>query len=91
MPFCTIVEWDTNLKGQLDALHDQPGGSESPPAGAIVRILGFSDSGSYAIELWDSAEAAGRFAEESAPALAQSELPPPTRVTGFETSSVFVR
>jgi hypothetical protein len=87
MAFCTVVEWDQDLGEVLRTLP----GSNAQPEGALVRIFGSSDKGTYAIELWNSGEDARRFAEESAPSLAQSSLPPPDRVAGFETSSVFIR
>jgi hypothetical protein len=87
MSFCTVVEWDEDL-GQV--LRTLPG-SDTQPEGSLVRIFGSSEKGTYAIELWHSGEDARRFAEASAPALAQSSLPPPARVAGFETSSVFIR
>jgi hypothetical protein len=87
MAFCTIVEWDENL---IETLSNLAGG-DMPPDGSLVRIVGASDKGTYAIEVWASADDARRFAEQSAPALAQSSLPPPTRGDGFEASSVFIR
>ena len=88
MPFCAIVEWDQDVSGALSELSS---GQDEPAASSLVRIFGSSESGTYAIELWDSSEDAKRFSEESAPALARSALAPPARVTAFETSSVFIR
>jgi hypothetical protein len=87
MAFCTVVEWDENLVETLSTLARD----DMPPDGSLVRIAGASDKGTYAIEVWASAEDAQHFAERSAPALAQASLPPPTRVDGFEASSVFIR
>jgi hypothetical protein len=87
MAFCTVVEWDSDVTEALRVL----AGNDAPPAGSLARIVGASDKGTYAIELWSSGEDARRFAESSAPALAQSTLPPPTRVDGFETSSLLLR
>jgi len=87
MAFCTVVEWDENLIETLSTL----AGGDMPPDGSLVRIVGASDKGTYAIEVWASAEEAQHFAEQSAPALAQASLPPPARVDGFEASSVFIR
>jgi hypothetical protein len=87
MVFCTIVEWDENL---IETLSNLAGG-DMPPDGSLVRIVGASDKGTYAIEVWSSADDARRFAEQSAPALAQSSLPPPTRGDGFEACSLFIR
>jgi hypothetical protein len=87
MPFCTIVEWDQNVSDQLGAIP----GADAPAAGLMVRIVGADVSGTHVIELWESSDDARRFGEAGAPALAQSALPPPTRVTGFETVSASVR
>jgi hypothetical protein len=87
MAFCTIVEWDEDLSAELSRLQ----GDDAPPAGSLVRVFGSTDSGTYAIELWESGEDARRFAESSAPALASSSLPPPSRVAGFEASKAFIR
>ncbi len=87
MPFCTIVEWDQDVGDQLQGL----AGAHAPAPGLMVRAVGTDDSGTHVIELWESSDDARRFGEASAPALAQSALPPPTRVTGFETASVSVR
>ncbi|MGA7987387.1 MAG: hypothetical protein WCB51_03195 [Candidatus Dormiibacterota bacterium] len=87
MAFCTIVEWDQDLGAALSRLQ----GQDSQPQGSLVRVFGATASGTYAIEVWESGEDARRFAESSAPALAQSALPPPDRVAGFETSNVFIR
>ncbi len=87
MAFCTVVEWDENIIETLSTL----AGGDMPPDGSLVRIVGASDKGAYAIEVWASARDAQRFAERSAPSLAQASLPPPTRVDGFEASSVFIR
>jgi hypothetical protein len=87
MTFCTVVEWDEDLGEALRSFH----GSDAQPAGCLVRIVGSSGKGTYAIEVWDSGEDLRRFAESTAPTLAQSSLPPPTRVDGFEASVVFNR
>lgn len=84
MAFCTVVEWDQDLG---EALGTMPG-NETQPTGCLVRIIGSSDKGSYVIELWNAADDARRIAEQ--PASAQSSLPPPARVDGFETSVALI-
>ena len=49
------------------------------------------DSGTYAIEIWNSSDDARRFAEASAPTLAASTLPPPTRGAAFQVAQLFIR
>jgi hypothetical protein len=87
MAFCTIVEWDQDVS---QALAHMPG-NDSLPAGALVRVYGGSESGAYAIEVWESSDDARRFEEKSAPALEQSSLPPPTRVNGYPSATVLIR
>ena len=87
MAFCTTVEWNEDLADALAGLHD----NDVPPEGLLVRIVGATDSGTHAIEIWRSGDDARRFAESTAPALAAAALPPPTRVAGFEAASVFIR
>jgi len=87
MAFCTIVEWDRDVS---EALANMPG-DVSLPAGLLVRIYGGSESASYSIEVWESGEDARRFGEASAPALAQSAVPPPTRVDGYPNSTLVIR
>ena len=60
------------------------------PAGCLSRIVGIDDGGARTIEVWRSTADARAFAEASARALAQTELPPPTRVVGFEVTSYIV-
>lgn len=86
MAFCTVVEWDHDLGAELSALP----GNDMQPAGCMVRIVGSSGKATYAIEVWQSSDDARRFAEQTAPALAQSSLPPPARVDGFETSVALI-
>jgi hypothetical protein len=87
MAFCTLVEWDQDI---TEALRSLPG-SERQPDGNLVRIVGASDKGTYAIEVWNSGDDARRFAEHSASNLVQASLPPPTRVDGFQASVAFIR
>jgi hypothetical protein len=87
MAFCTVVEWDQDLGELLRTVS----GNDTQPSGCLVRIVGSSDKGTYAIEVWKSSDDARRFAEQTAPALAQSSLPPPTRVDGFEPFVALIR
>jgi hypothetical protein len=80
MAFCTVVEWDQDLG---DVLRTMPG-NDTQPAGCQVRIVGSSNKGTYVLELWDSEDDARRVAEQTAADGAQSSLPPPARVDGFE-------
>jgi hypothetical protein len=87
MALCTVVEWDQDLAAELDTI----AGNDPLPAGCLVRIVGSSPKGTYVVELWNSGADARRFAEQSAPAVAQSSLPPPTRVDGFEAPVALIR
>jgi hypothetical protein len=87
MAFCTVVEWDQDVSIELSKLQ----GEDALPAGSLLRVFGATESGTYAIEIWDSEEDARRFAEASAPALATASLPPPTKVAGFAAAKLFIR
>ncbi len=87
MSFCTVVEWDQDVSDELSKLS----ANDALPDGALARIVGATDTGTIAIELWNSGDDARRFGEQSAPTLAQSSLPPPTRVVGFQTSLALIR
>jgi hypothetical protein len=87
MPHCTVVEFGP---GQRAAFESLTSSGDAPVAGRLVRILGIDDLGARAIEVWDSSEDARRFAESSAPSLGASDLPAPTRVFGFEVTSLHI-
>jgi hypothetical protein len=92
VPYCTIVEfeWNETTSRELFATMLRTIEHSAPPAGCLSRIVGIDDSGARTIEVWRSSEDARAFAEASAPALAQTQLPPPTRVVGFEVTSYIV-
>ena len=91
MPFCTLVEfeWDDNFGRErfTSAVSDVGGGI---PGGLLSRIVGIDDKGARIIEVWRSGDDAQAFAEESRPFLAAAQLPPPSRVIGFEVTSYVV-
>jgi hypothetical protein len=86
MAFCTIVEWDTDVDFSRFAETVESSARNQLPAGCLSRIVGTVGTGSCVIEVWESGEDARRFSEESAPQVGASELPPPTRVDGFEAT-----
>jgi hypothetical protein len=90
MPHCTVVEFEWDGPGQRAAFESLTSSGDAPVAGRLVRILGIDDLGARAIEVWDSSEDARRFAESSAPSLGASDLPAPTRVFGFEVTSLHI-
>jgi hypothetical protein len=93
MPFCTIVEfeWDESFgREQFAAMIEKAGPVDELPAGCVSRIVGVDDAGARVIEVWRSGADAAAFAKRSAPDLAGLELPPPSRVTGFETTAYVV-
>ena len=90
MPYCTIVEfeWDEAFgREQFTDMIGQVGPAEGLPAGCVSRIVGIDDTGARVIEVWRSGADAQAFAEQSAPALAEIQMAPPSRVTGFETTA----
>jgi hypothetical protein len=91
MPFCTVVEfeWDETFDHQRFASMTGNAGAEMP-AGCLSRIVGIDNKGARMIEVWRSGEDARAFAEKSAPALADAQLPPPSRVFGFDVTAYIV-
>jgi hypothetical protein len=91
MPFCTMVEfeWDENFDRERFASTVGDPGAETPE-GRLSRIAGIDDKGARIIEVWRSGDDARAFAEKSRPFLAAAQLPPPSRVAGFEVASYVV-
>ena len=93
MTFCTIVEfeWDATFgRESFEQLIGTGEGDEVVPAGRLSRIAGIDDKGARMIEVWRSGDDARAFAEQSAPFLAASQMPSPSRVVGFEVTSYLV-
>jgi hypothetical protein len=92
MTYCTIVEFEWNEAVSREQFATTLGAMAhaAPPAGCLSRIVGIDERGARTIEVWRSSADARAFAETSAPALAQTQLPPPTRVMGFEVTSYIV-
>ena len=93
MPFCTIVEFEwteTFGREQFANMIERAGPVDEIPAGCVSRIVGVDDTGARVIEVWRSGADAQAFAEQTAPALADVQMPPPSRVTGFETTAYVV-
>jgi hypothetical protein len=91
MTFCTLVEFEWNETFGRERFTSAVGdvGGE-PPEGLLSRIVGIDDKGARVIEVWRSGGDAQAFAEKSRPFLAAAQLPPPSRVTGFEVTSYLV-
>ncbi len=84
-------EWDENLDHQRFAsMTGNAGADITPPAGCLSRIVGIDGKGARMIEVWRSGEDARAFAEKTQPALTDAQLPPPSRVFGFEVTSYVV-
>jgi hypothetical protein len=90
VPYCTIVEfeWDESFDHEQFASTLAAGQAASgPPKGRLSHIAGIDAKGARMIEVWQSAEDARAFAEQSAPFLAEMTMPPPSRVSSFEVTS----
>jgi hypothetical protein len=90
MTFCTIVEfeWDESFDHEGFARTLARLSEDSPPAeGRLSRITGIDAHGARVIEVWRSGNGAQAFAKQSAPLLGTVQMPPPSRVTGFEVTS----
>ena len=90
MPFCTLVEFEwsqSSGREQFTAALGEADPDGELPAGCLSRITSIDDAGARVIEVWRSGDDARAFAEQSRPALAAAQLPAPSRVAGFETTS----
>ncbi len=87
MAFCTIVEWDSHVDfGPLEAASAESRGRAALPAGCLSRIHGQSQTGTFAIEVWQTADDAKRFSERSATQIGARGIPSPSRIAAFEAS-----
>jgi hypothetical protein len=93
MPFCTIFEfeWDETFDREgFSRVISSAGGKTPLPRGRLSQISGIDEKGARVIEVWRSAGDAQAFADKSRPFLEAAELPPPSRVAGFEVTSYVV-
>jgi hypothetical protein len=92
MPFCTIVEfeWDESSDGERFAAMIGGMSNGASPEGRLSKIAGIDANGARMIEVWRSSDDARAFAEKSAPSLATADMPPPSRVIGFEVTDYVV-
>jgi hypothetical protein len=92
MAFCTLLEWDSGFDlERFRRLNERAGTHDELPDGCLARIVGTVESGGRVIEVWESPEHAKRFSEQSTPLIADMEIPPPTGVAAFETSTFQTR
>jgi hypothetical protein len=92
MPFCTVLEWDTDFDLALfDELTARAGTHDKLPDGCLARIVGPIDTGARVIEVWESQEDASRFSEQNTPLIGELNIPPPTGVAAFETTAFMAR
>jgi hypothetical protein len=88
--YCTIVEfeWDDSFDHQQFASSMAANqAAAGRPNGRLSHIASIDDKGARMIEVWESANDARAFAEQSASQVTAMALPPPTRVSGFEVTS----
>ncbi len=93
MPFCTIVEYewdDTYDRQRFATIIGATDDDKRMPAGCLSRIVGIDDKGARIIEVWRSGDDAQAFAQQSSPSLSGAQLPPPSRVVGFEVTAYLV-
>lgn len=92
MPFCTLLEWDNGFDlGRYDELNQRAGTHEDLPDGCLARIVGLVESGARIIEVWESDQDAQRFSEQNTPLIAELQIPPPTGVAAFPTTTFLSR
>lgn len=88
MPYCTIVEFEWDESFDYESFGRAVGGHDGGlPDGCLSRISSIDAAGARMIEVWQSGAHAQTFAEQSAPLLASTPMPPPARVAGFELTS----
>jgi hypothetical protein len=90
MPFCTIVEFEWDETFDRERFASVAGDGTVLPDGCLSRIAGIDGSGARMIEVWRSSDDAMAFAQQSAPSLSAAQLPPPSRVVGFEVTAYAV-
>ena len=89
MSFCTIVEFEwsePDTQGRFEAAVAAATERSVAPEGRLTRIVGVDERGAHVVEVWATPADAQRFAEATAPALADVGMPPPSRVESFEVS-----
>jgi len=89
MAQCTIVEFewgDTGARARFEAAVAAASDGTVTPEGRLARIVGIDERGARVVEVWTTAADAQRFAEATAPALADVGMPAPSRVESFEVT-----
>ncbi len=87
MPFCTIVEFEFSAgfdRAAFDRAIAAMAAGAGEAEGRIGRMVGVDDTGARVIEVWRTGADAMKFAQQTAPGLATVQMPPPSRVIGFE-------
>lgn len=89
VPFCTMVEWDQEFSSDV---HDMltKRAEDGLPDGCLCRIVGTGQGGQKVIEVWRSPADAQRWAEVASGEVGDMNMPPPDRVSAFETSAYVV-
>ncbi|HEV2360761.1 MAG TPA: hypothetical protein VGS21_03560 [Acidimicrobiales bacterium] len=88
MAYCTVVEFEWGEGFDVEGFGETMASLDTTrPAGRVSKIVGIDEKGARVIEVWESGDAARRFAEESAPRMAGVTMPPPSRVYGFAVTS----
>jgi hypothetical protein len=92
MPFCTLLEWESDFDfAAYEALNKKAGVHDRLPDGCVGRIVGPVEGGARIIEVWQTGDDAGRFNEKNGHLIADFNIPPPSRVSAFETTEFQLR
>jgi len=84
-----MVEWDQDFSSDVyDKLTKHAG--DGLPDGCVCRIVGTGQSGPKVIEVWRTPADAQRWAEATSGDVSDMSMPPPDRVSAFETSAYVV-
>jgi len=84
-----MVEWDKDFSSD-EYEKMAANAAEGLPQGCLSRIVGTGSSGPKVIEVWETAGDAQQFAEQTSAAVSEMNVPPPDRVSAFETSAYVV-
>jgi hypothetical protein len=85
MPLGVLMDFSGGDNAAYDRVIDRMGlGDGRPPAGALVHMAGETDGGFRVVDIWESAEAFQKFAEEQIQPLSSAEGFPAPQVSMWE-------
>jgi hypothetical protein len=71
-----LMRWEGVTEDQYEQAREKVGWDRDVPDGARLHVAGFSDGGVNVLDVWESAEAFGRFSEgRLMPAVQEIDIP----------------